>query len=61
MCPDKLDEISLHIPKTINDFSEIYILQSDGVWKLADYQINGNTVTLPYELGYCEPMFILIK
>jgi hypothetical protein len=61
MCPDKLDEISLHIPKTINDFSEICILQSDGVWILADYQINGNTVTLPYGLGYCEPMFILIK
>ena len=61
MCADKLEEISLHIPKTIKDLSEICILQSDGSWKSVDYQTTGSIVTLSYELGYCEPMFILMK
>ena len=61
LCEDKLEEVALHIPAVLADFSKIHILDGDGKWNKFEFTRNENSVLLPYELHYCEPMYLLIK
>ena len=61
LCEDKLDEVWLHIPASLANFSEISILDGEGIWNRAEFLRNGESVILPYRLPYCEPMYLLIK
>lgn len=61
LCTDKLDEIRIHVPASLQDVSKVYLLDYEGKWNEAEYILNNDTLTLLYKLEHCEAMYVLIK
>ena len=61
MCEDPLDNVSIHLPPALRDFTCIEVLDRSGNWQAASYQRTEDGVRLNHTLSYCDAMFLLIK
>ena len=61
LCEDSLDEIRVHLPIKWSKTEEICALGTDGKWTCINYEKCGCEIIIKGNLGFLDPMYLLVK